>query len=418
MEACSEFNLPLWVCAVDFRKAFDSVEHSSIWKALGDQGVDRPYIRVLAQLYSKQVGYINFGSISSKPFQIQRGTKQGDPLSPALFNSVLEDVMRSIQPTWRRKGYGIALGSQSSEILTNLRFADDLLLLAASEKQVKNMLEDLVSAAQKVGLEIHTGKTKVLSNDPAGKKRTMRVGDSVVDILPATESTEYLGRKLTFGEMHSTEIDARLDKAWRKFMASKTELCGRHVRLTSRLKLFHATVTPTFLYGSGTWTLTAEMERRIQSTQRRMLRWMLGAGRRKHEPEQPEIEVELKPEEVSEETEMGHEPWLEWIIRTTGIVEAHLGRIGLDDWVTAVRRKKWRWAGHLARRDDGRWATKLLTWRPAHGHRNIGRPCRRWCDELDAFFEEEAGFEKGAWLHVAQDRATWESLEAQFVARA
>jgi hypothetical protein len=201
-------------------------------------------------------------------------------------------------------------------------------------------------------------------------------------------------------------------------MASKTELCGRHVRLTSRLKLFHATVTPTFLYGSGTWTLTAEMERRIQSTQRRMLRWMLGAGRRKHEPEQPEIEVELEPEEVSEETEMGHEPWLEWIIRTTGIVEAHLGRIGLDDWVTAVRRKKWRWAGHLARRDDGRWATKLLTWRPAHGHRNIGRPCRRWCDELDAFFEEEAGFEKGAWLHVAQDRATWESLEAQFVARA
>ena len=149
---------------------------------------------------------------------------------------------------------------------------------------------------------------------------------------------------------------------------------SRHVRLTSRLKLFNAVVTPTFLYGGGTWTLTASCESKIKTTQRRMLRWMLGAGRRKLEPEQEEPEDEPEPLEEECEQDMSHETWIECIVRTTGIVEGHLNRTGLDDWVTAARRKYWRWAGHIARRSDGRWATKLLTWQPEHGRRKRGHP--------------------------------------------
>jgi hypothetical protein len=129
VEACSEFTAPLWVCAVDFQKAFDSVEHPAIWKALVDQGVDAHYVQILADLYRQQVGHINLGSILSKQFHIKRGTKQGDPLSPTLFNAVLEDIVGQIQPKWRRKGYGMKFGEGEANILTNLRFADDLLLL-------------------------------------------------------------------------------------------------------------------------------------------------------------------------------------------------------------------------------------------------------------------------------------------------
>ena len=112
---------------------------------------------------------------------------------------------------------------------------------------------------------------------------------------------------------------------------------------------------------------------------------------------------------------MSHETWIEWIVRTAGIVEGHLNRTGLDDWVTAARRKYWRWAGHIARRSDGRWATKLLTWQPEHGRRKRGHPLNRWSDDLDAFFSRSAAFDKGSWLHVAQDRCIWESLEDEFV---
>lgn len=55
IEACSEFNLPLWwISTVDFQKAFDAMEHSALWKALSQQGVDGHYTRLMSVLYENQ----------------------------------------------------------------------------------------------------------------------------------------------------------------------------------------------------------------------------------------------------------------------------------------------------------------------------------------------------------------------------
>jgi len=149
-----------------------------------------------------------------------------------------------------------------------------------------------------------------------------------------------------------------------------------------------------------------------------MLRWMLGAGRRKIENKLEDSDTEPEPEETNEENNMTHESWLDWIIRTTGFVEEQMHKAGLDDWVTAVHKKKWRWAGHIARRTDGRWATKLLTWVPEDGCRHVGRPCKKWSTDLDAFFFKSVGYETGSWIHVAQDRQNWAALEREYIEHA
>lgn len=109
IEKLRKYNLPLWCCAVDFKKACDSVEHMALWRAVAEQGVSSYYIKLLARLYEGQVGHINC-RLLSKEFPIQRRVKQGDPLSPALFNAALEDVIRKVQPIWRQKGWGIQTG--------------------------------------------------------------------------------------------------------------------------------------------------------------------------------------------------------------------------------------------------------------------------------------------------------------------
>lgn len=95
-EKRNEFNLPLWVAAIDFSKAFDCVEHASIWKALDGMGVPRAYIKVMTKLYADQTG-VAVTDKESKTFSTIRGTKQGDPSSPIIFNALLENVIVDVQ---------------------------------------------------------------------------------------------------------------------------------------------------------------------------------------------------------------------------------------------------------------------------------------------------------------------------------
>jgi hypothetical protein len=83
-------------------------------------------------------------------------------------------------------------------------------------------------------------------------------------------------------------------------------------------------VTPTFLYGSGTWTVTAERERKIRTTQRRMLRRILGSGRKPLAPSEKSDSDDddiSEPEEIEGEADMTEESWLDWIRRTTKVAE-------------------------------------------------------------------------------------------------
>ena len=203
MEKSNEFNIPVWLCAVDFTKAFDTVSHDSVSEALAQQGVPWKYIRTLAALYEQQTGRV-VADKTSKPFDIRRGTKQGDPISPQLFNAVLENALKEVQITWRQKGWGISLGELDSDRITNLRFADDLILIASSREILGLMIKDLMHAVTRVGLELHMGKTKILTNQVVESKGSIQVESHEIKIV---ESTEYLGRVLTFTAMHEAEVD-------------------------------------------------------------------------------------------------------------------------------------------------------------------------------------------------------------------
>ena len=214
----------------------------------------------------------------------------------------------------------------------------------------------------------------------------------------------YLGRLLPLQSLHDVELAHRLKRAWAKFMSYKKELCGKCYRLRDRLKLLNATVTPTVWYACGTRTTTEERERKLRTTQRKMLRWIVGVGRRtqktdsqsgqKDEEEQSDEEEHPEPEECAhspekeDEEKQEGESWVDWIRRSTHIATYHLQKLNIDDWVTKSRALKWSWAGHVARRRDGRWSTAILLWEPPVGKRRVGRPVARWRDDLDAYAAE------------------------------
>ena len=81
----------------------------------------------------------------SRPCEIQRGTKQGDPLSALLLSSLIETVASKVKQKWPAKGWGLKMGFADNARLTNLRFADDALLVAATSRLLEAAAEDIKS---------------------------------------------------------------------------------------------------------------------------------------------------------------------------------------------------------------------------------------------------------------------------------
>ena len=133
--------------------------------------------------------------------------------------------------------------------------------------------------------------------------------------------------------------------------------------------------------------MTQEMERKLSTTKRRMLRWIVGV------PRQPQ------------------EEWADYIQRATHRSENLSRGHGATDWVRLQRTRKWSLAGKAASSTDGRWTHRLLDWKPwfrTLAHRSVGHPYKRWDDSLVAIVG-------GDWPKAVSDPAVWIALGDAFV---
>ena len=79
------------------------------------------------------------------------------------------------------------------------------------------------------------------------------------------------------------------------------------------------------------------------------------------------------------------EAWVDWVIRASREAECAMQKFGVPDWCEEIHRRRYRWAGHVARRQDGRWTREVLTWSVV-GSRSQKRPLTRWSDTFRKFF--------------------------------
>ena len=120
---------------IDFEKAFDSVEHQSVINALRRQRVEEPYVELIKHIYESATSVIMTDK-TSESFKIERGVRQGDPMSPKLFNAVLEDIFRRLN--WEDRGVKI-----NGKRLNHLRFADDIVTISETAEETEVMLTEL-----------------------------------------------------------------------------------------------------------------------------------------------------------------------------------------------------------------------------------------------------------------------------------
>lgn len=273
--------------------------------------------------------------------------------------------MREVKPRWIQKKFGLQLGYTDLTQLTNLRFADDVLLMSPTLPRLQHMLHDAATVAKSRGLELHPDKTKKISNVTQKRVRSSASHANVmgmsIEILPYSASLKYLGRMITFDACHSNEVENRIACAWRRFMVIRNDLTNKRYSLDQRMRLFDMTVFSTMLYGTAAWTLTNDLENQVRRTQRKMLRMVL------HYPRHI-------ISEAHEEKKL--EPWVEWVKRTTHAAETRLDRLNLRDWVESHHDAKTKWHAKISTGSSDNWAYWAFHWSPC-GTRKQGDALRK-----------------------------------------
>ena len=218
-------------------------------------------------------------------------------------------------------------------------------------------------------MEISAEKTKLMTNSDQPIRTEISVSGQK---LEAVNQFKYLGAIIN-EEGSRTEVISRAAETATALARLKPIWRDKNISLRVKIKLLHALVLSIFLYACETWTLTADLQRRIQAVEMRCFRRLLGISYTDH----------VTNEEV----------------RNT--IRQHIDRY--EDLLTIVKKRKLKWYGHVTR---GKGLAKTILQGTVPGGRRRGRQRKRWADNITewtrkSFAETQA---------IAHDRQGWKRL--------
>lgn len=249
-----EFNNELYIAFIDYTKAFDSISHLAIWESLNENYIEKTYIDVLKNIYTRSMSRVQLERTGPE-IQIERGVRQGDPISPKLFISVLETIIGKLK--WDKEGIYI-----NGKYLHHLRFADDIVLLAKNSSNLEKQIHALHEASKEVGLIMNLTKTKIMTN---GRRIPIEIDESPLEYV---DNYIYLGKRVSLSPNHDEEeVDRRIKITWKKFWHLQ-EIFKSDLPVKYKKKVMDSCLLPTLTYACQTWKMTNKIKTKIKTCQR------------------------------------------------------------------------------------------------------------------------------------------------------
>ena len=397
---------------VDLEKAFDRVPRETIRWALRRQKVPERLINMVMALYENTGSRVKTRAGTSEKFGIRMGVHQGSALSPLLFVIVMEEATK-----------------EERRSLWELLYADDLVITAETSEEASIRFNNWKKAMEKRGLKVNMEKTKVMVTGrqpnrrqeegryPCGccgknvgvnsvlctecgkwchkrcsglrnvnqagenykcprcvrgnreqrrEEQTMEVDGGELEVV---DQFCYLGDMLTCEAGAGEAARVRLAAAWNKWREISGLLTNKSIPLKNRAEIYCACVRPVMLYGAETWPITKVIQKKISSSDQRMLR---------------------------------HMAHVRWEDRVTNVEVRR--RCGVRDIIEVLRRSRLRWFGHVSRREEDHVLRRAMEME-VEGRRPRGRPRMRW----RGCVEEDMG-KMNIRREDVYDRRVWERL--------
>ena len=197
--------------------------------------------------------------------------------------------------------------------------------------------------------------------------------------LEQVSSYKYLGSHVNADNSLDKEMNVRIGKAWGQYN-KLSKVWNSKASIRTKMRIYQTSIRSTMTYACETWTITSKQEKKLDTTDRKIIRRILN---------------------------------IKWFQKQTNEELYKITQLQpLSSFITKMRLK---WLGHVLRFDDSNVVKKLLFWEPDGANRPVGRPIFRFSDAVrrDAKFCNRSAAMRSL-EDLAQDRDTWR----QFVAAA
>lgn len=337
IERAIEKKKTIYLCFIDYTKAFDRVRHDKLMELMRKTGIPNHEIRLIANLYWRQTATVRTNKGETEEIEIKRGIRQGCILSPVLFNLYSEYLIEEAL----NNSSGLKINGQN---VNNIRFADDTVLIAESIEDLQGMVKALNDECKVFGMSLNAKKTKIMVIDKKEKVRCKIKVDGKE--LEQVKEYKYLGTWITDDGRCEEEVRRRIGKAKNDFWKFKEILRG-NIDLNLKKRLLKTYIFSVVGYASEAWTYSKKIINKLHAFEMWCYRRLL---------------------KISWTEKVSNKRLLERIGNKMILVEE-------------LFKRKMRFAGHIMRGSSGQ-LTQLVLEGMIDGQRDRGRQRRTWGEDI------------------------------------
>jgi hypothetical protein len=338
-------------------------------KAMRFFGFPTKIICLLQALYKTSQSAVRVNGELTDWFNTTVGVRQGCVISPQLFNILLEVV---ISTALQESEIGVNI---SGFTINNLRFADDIVIIAETQDELQTLVNRVQEASSNFGLKINISKTQVQVISKQKQTLTISIDTQKLEQVP---TFVYLGGTITEIGTCEEDVKNRISKAVGAVQRLHNIWQSNDIRKETKLQLYHTLILSILLYGSETWTLKKEDERRLLSFEMACLRKFLGITR-----------LDKIRNQIIRDT-LDHQKTV----------------------IDTISERRLKYFGHILRMGNERYP-KITYEGRIHGKRPRGRPPKKWLDCIKSDCQARGLPSLSEASRLATNRTAWLKIVKQ-----